>query len=230
MHKFKQAGLTGILLVLVAVLESKAAIGAWNSVADHVAAIQYAALSVSCALLAFVFSAIAGATKHDVRPHVRGRASLARSLSLACLLIPIGTLGSAMKHDRMQTEWPAYRVSAAYEADLRTATDPNTDLNDPTSVTQRDEARERIQEPTFVSAVPTDFEWWYALFLQCIVITGAGLRLVPPATDAEIKHERSVAAGHKAAATRERNRKAREAKKRAAEKKPVFGLVLGGKK
>jgi hypothetical protein len=222
MHKFKQAGLTGVLLCLVAVLEAKAAIGAWNSVADHVAAVQYAALSVTCALLAFIFSAVAGAMKHDVRPHVRGRATLARCVSLACLLIPIGTLGSAMKHDRLMTEWPAYRASAAYQIDLATATNPDLDLADPSALALRDEAMRRIQEPTFVSAGLLDFEWYYALFLQVIVITGAGIRLVPPATEAEAKHWRSVAAGKKAAATRKRNAAKRKQRK-------AFRLIAGGK-
>jgi hypothetical protein len=221
-HHFRQAGLTGILLVLVAVLESKAAVGAWNSVADHTAAVQYAALSVSCALLAFIFSAIAGAMKHDERPHVRGRATLARIVSLACLLIPIGTLGSAMKHDRLVTEWPAYRASEAYQIDLRLANDTTVDRADPGFAWEQDQARRRIQEPTFTSATLFDFEWWYALFLQSIVITGAGIRLSPPATAEEIKHWRAVAAGKKGAATRKRNAQKRKARNR-------FRLIAGGK-
>lgn len=222
MHQLRQFGLTGLLLILAAVLEWKAAVGAFRSVADTTAAFQYAALSVACALLAFVFSAIAGATKHDERPHVRGRASLARCVSLACLLIPIGTLASAMKHDRLTTEWPAYRASEAYQIDLRAA-NRDIDLADPSQVAERDAALQRIQEPKFTSAGLLDFEWWYALFLQSIVITGAGIRLQPPATDAEIKHWRAVAAGKKAAATRKRNAQKRKARSR-------FRLIMGGKK
>lgn len=224
-HAAKQFGLTAILLTLVAVLESKAAIGAWNSVADHVAAIQYSALSITMALLAFSFSAVAGTMKHDVRPPVRKRASLARLVSIACLLIPIGTLASSFKHDRMLTEWPAYRASAAYDADVRFA-NSDIDTADSLALSERDAALRRIQEPTFVSATTLDFEWWYALFLQVIVITGAGVRLSPPATDDEIKHWRAVAAGHKAVATRKRN----AAKKAAKQKKLTFQVFAGGKK
>ena len=222
MHKFKQAGLTGVLLCLVAVLETKAAMGAWASVADHVAAVQYSALSVTSALLAFIFSAVAGAMKHDVRPHVRGRATLARCVSLACLLIPIGTLGSAMKHDRLMTEWPAYRASAAYQIDVQTATNPDLDMADPSAMALRDEAMRRIQAPTFVSAGLLDFEWWYALFLQCIVITGAGIRLSPPASAEEVKHWRAVEAARKGVVTRRKNAAKRK------QRKP-FLRIVGGK-
>lgn len=214
----KQLGLAALLLSLVAVLEIKAATGAFKSVADQGAAFQYAALSIVCAVLAFVFSAIAGASKHDVRESVRKRATLARLVSVACLLIPIGTLASSLKHDRMVTEWPAYRASPAYLADVATATDPEIDLLDNMALERREEAQRRIQEPTFVSAGLGDFEWYYALFLQLIVIVGAGIRLAPPATQEEIKHERAVAAARKGVATRKRNQqiKARRAQLRVA--------------
>ncbi len=225
----RQLGLTALLLILVAVLETKAAIGAFKSVSDPLAAAQYSALSIVCAILAFVFSAIAGNAKHDIRPHVREIAIWARAVSLACLLIPIGTLASAMKHDREVTEWPAYRASPAYAIDVATAA-AEVDLLDNVAIQNREAAQERIQEPRFSSASITDVEFWYALFLQAIVITGAGIRLSAPATIEEIKHERAVLAGKKAAATRERNRLKREAKKKAQEpKKPLFGLIQGGK-
>ena len=204
-QNLKQWGLAGLLLVLVAVLETKAATGAFKSVADQIAAAQYAALSIVCAVLAFVFSAVAGASKHDVREAVRKRASLARLVSVACLLIPIGTLASSLKHDRMMTEWPAYRASPAYLADVATATNPDVDLLDNMALALREAAQRRIQEPTFVSANLGDFEWYYALFLQLIVIVGAGIRLAPPATQEEIKHERAVQAARKGVATRKRN-------------------------
>lgn len=217
LHHFQQAGLTTALLILVAVLESKAAVGAFKSVSDPVAAFQYAALSIACALLAFVFSAVAGSMKIDCRPRVRRMAGAARAVSLACLLIPIGTLASAIKHDRMVTEWPAYRASPAYQADVALATNPDADLLDPAAMAIREEAQRRIQEPTFVSATITDFEWFYALFLQAIVISGAGIRLSPPATEEERRHQMRVEAGRKAAATRKRNRavKARRAQIKA---------------
>lgn len=204
-QNLKQWGLAGLLLVLVAVLETKAATGAFKSVADHTAAAQYAALSIICAVLAFVFSAIAGAAKHDVRPSVRGRARLARLVAVACLLIPVGTLASSLKHDRAVTEWPAYRASPAYTADVAIAT-ADVDLLDNMAIENREAAQRRIQEPTFVSAGLNDFEWYYALFLQGIVILGAGIRLSPPATEEEIAYERRVAAGKKGAATRKRNK------------------------
>lgn len=68
-----------------------------------------------------------------------------------------------------------------------------------------------------MSATITDFEWFYALFLQAIVISGAGIRLSPPATEEERRHQMRVEAGRKAAATRKRNRavKARRAQIKA---------------
>lgn len=205
LHTFQQAGLTVALLILAAVLESKAVVGAAKSVSDPLAAFQYGALSASCALLAFIFSAVAGSMKIDCRPHVRRMASAARAVSIACLLIPIGTLASAMKHDRLVTEWPAYRASPAYLDDVATAA-AEIDLLDNMAIENRDAARRRIQEPTFVSAGPLDLELWYAAFLQIIVISGAGIRLSPPATEEERRHESRVMAGKKAAATRKRNK------------------------
>lgn len=211
LHKFQQAGLTVALLILAAVLESKAIVGAYKSVADHLAAFQYGALSASCALLAFIFSAVAGSMKIDCRPRVRRMASAARAVSIACLLIPIGTLASAFKYDRAVTEWPAYQASPAYTIDVATAS-AEVDLLDNVAIANREAAQRRIQEPTFVTATVLDFEFWLAAFLQTIVISGAGIRLSPPATEEERRHALRVAAGKKAAATRKRNKAKKAAK------------------
>jgi len=227
-QSLKQLGLTTLLLVLALVLESKAMVGAFKSVLDQTAALQYAALSGICALLAFVFSAICGSMKADIRKDVRKWAWQARLVSLACLLVPIGTLGAAMKHDRLVTEWPAYRASPAYAIDVAAAA-AEVDLLDNTALEARERAQRRIQEPKFVTATPMDFEFWYAVFLQGLVVFGASIRLTAPATAEEVRHERAVQAYYKGLATRERNRKAREAKKKAANRKPLFGIIAGGK-
>ena len=223
MHRFKSWGLMALIFALVAVVESKSAFGAYHTVVDHVSGLQHGALSIVCAVLAVVFSSMAGGMRDDERPYVRRRASLARIVSICFLIVPIGYLGSALKDDRIETTWTAYTTSAAYPIDAALAADRTADPYEARI------ARERMTRPSSQLTM-LDGEFYVAAFLQFVLITAAGIPLAPPITDAEVKHWRAVRAGHKAFATRERNRKAREAKKRAAENKPAFGLVLGGKK
>ena len=204
LKNWKQLGLTALLLALVAVLESKSAMGAYASVVDHIAGIQHAALSASCAILAFVFSTMAGRFKFDERPYVRSSATLARIVSIAFLIVPTSYLGASLKVDRIDREWAAYNGSAAYAADVVTAGDPMADRYD------RQDARERISKPTSQVQI-TDGEFLIALGLQILVITAAGIPLHAPATADELKHWRAVRAGQKGAATRKRNA-ARKAK------------------
>ena len=223
MHRFKSWGLMALIFALVAVVESKSFFGAYHSVTDHVSGLQHGALSAVCAVLAVVFSRMAGSMKDDERPYVARRAFLARAVSICFLLPPIGYLGSSLKTDRIDTAWSTYQASPAAAIDATLANDSTADPY------ERRIARERMTKPALTLTM-LDGEFYVAAFLQLVLITAAGIPLAPPITDAEVKHWRSVRAGHKAFATRERNRKAREAKKRAAEKKPAFGLVLGGKK
>lgn len=213
MHKVKQIALTGALLLLAAVLETKAAMMPLATIGG-ISGAQHAALSATCALLAFMFSALAGGMKDDERPYVRRRARTARIISLALLCVPIGYLGSSFKLDRIETERASYLASDAYRQDLALAQDNMADLY------ERREARARIAPPV-VALTILDGEFWLALFFQVTVITAAGIRISPPATADEIKHWRSVAAGKKAAATRRRNAAKRAAKKR----KPLLRIV-----
>lgn len=218
LHHLKQWGVYAALLILAAVLETKAAMFPIETL-DGLAGFQHGALSAACALLAFIFSSIAGGMKDDERPHIRSRATTARLVSLACLIVPISYLGSSFKHENQQNRWEAYIASPAYAADQATLADTMADTY------QREEAQQRLIQPTSAELSILDFEFWMALFFQVIVITAAGIKIAAPATEAEIKHWRAVAAGKKAAATR----KANAAKKAARAKKPRFAILAGGK-
>lgn len=214
LKNWKQLGLTGLLLLLVATLESKSALGAYGSVADHVSGLQHAALSASCAVLAFVFSTLAGRFKFDIRPAVRSSATLARLVSIAFLIVPTTYLGASLKIDRVDREWAAYHGSEAEAADIATASDVMADRYD------RQEARQRIVKPTGEVQI-TDGEWMVALALQVLIITAAGIPMHAPATAEEIQHWRRVEAAQKGVATRKRNAKA----KAKAKQKPRLKLV-----
>ena len=211
MHRYKQFALTGALLLLATVLETKAAMMPLSTI-EGFSGIQHAALSASCALLAFMFSALAGGMKDDERPFVRRRARLARIISLALLCVPIGYLGSSFKLDRIHTERSAYLASDAYRQDLALAQDNMADLY------ERREARARVAPPV-VGLTILDGEFWLALFFQVTVITAAGIRISPPATADEIKHWRSVAAARKGVITRKRNAAKRK------QRKPLLRIV-----
>lgn len=214
----RQLGLTALLLALVVVLESKASLGAYASVLDHVAGVQHAALSAVCALLALVFSAMAGGFKVDERPAVRRNASLARLVSVAFLLVPVGYLGSSLKQDRVERDWQAYAASDAYAADVALANDRTADSM------ARAEATYRITKPSLGLAV-LDGEFWLALFFQLTTITAAGIRVPTKITAEEQRHWRAVAIARKGVATRKRN----AAKKAAKAKKPALRTIAGGK-
>lgn len=216
LKNWKQYGLTGLLLILVATLESKSALGAYGSVSDHISGLQHAALSASCAVLAFVFSTLAGRFKFDIRPAVRSSATLARLVSIAFLIVPTTYLGASLKIDRVDREWAAYHGSEAEAADIAMAGDVMADRYD------RQGARERIVKPTGEVQI-TDGEWLVALALQVLIITAAGIPMHAPATEEEIRHWRAVERGKKGAATRKRN----AAKKKAS--KPQLRIV-GGKR
>lgn len=211
----KQIGVLFAVVVLAAVLETKAAMFPIETL-EGVAGWQHGAFSASCAILAIIFASLAGGMKSDVRPHVRRNAIAARAISLACLLVPISYLGSSFKHENQERAWAAYTASPLYAADQALIEDMMADRYD------REAARVRLTKPTSAELSIFDFEFWMSAFFQIIVISAAGIKIQPPATEAEIKHWRSVAAGKKAAATRRRN-KARKAKK------PALKILAGGK-
>lgn len=227
-HQVKQLGFTALLLTLIAVLESKAAIGAYHSVVHDglsiggvpLAAVQSSALSVACSLIAFFAFGFAGRLKDDLRPEVRARALLCRTISLAFLLVPIGYLGSSFKGDRDASHWAAYSASPAFTQDQALASDMMADRDD------RDAAKERIVRPATPDLSPIDFEWWLAAFFQIAVIFGSdALRVPAPITQEEREHHRRVASAKKGVETRKRNKA-----KRVRDAKPKGLRVFAGGK
>lgn len=221
LHQIQQLGLTILTLAFMVVLESKAALGAWHSVLDHIAALQHAALSVICSLTAIVMAGVATAMKHDERPHIARQARGARLISIALMLVPIGYLGASFKMDRQASEWAAYVASPAFEADKATAADPMADRY------QRADAAARTIQPTTAKLDIVDFEFWLAAFFQIGLIGAASVRIPAPITDEERAHARRVLAAKKGVATRKRNASKKPAAKPAARR---FGLLAGGKK
>lgn len=217
-HTLKQIGLTAALLLLAAVLETKAAMFPLATIPGF-AGYQHAALSASCALLAFIFASVAGGMKDDERPHVRRHALVARIVSLACLMVPVSYLGSSFLYENRASAWEAYQASPMYSADQALIADPMSDRY------ERDLARDRLTKPTSSELSMLDFEFWMALFFQVVVISAAGIKLAPPATEAEIKHWRAVAAGKKGEITRRRNAAKKIAEKKIAERKPILRLL-----
>lgn len=218
LHDIKQWGVYAALLVLALVLETKAALFPIETL-DGIAGLQHGAFSASCALLAIIFSSLAGGMKNDIRPQVRANATLARIVSIACLLVPISYLGSSFKHENQQNRWEAYTASPLYASDQTLVRDTGADIYD------RRAAEQRLVQPTSAELSIFDFEFWMAAFFQIVIITAAGVKIMPPATEAEIKHYRAVQAGRKGAATR----KARAAAKAKAKTTPPK-LIQGGKK
>ncbi len=206
LHHVKQWGVYAALITLALVLETKAAMFPILTL-EGWAGYQHGAFSATCALLAIIFSSLAGGMKNDERPHVRRNAFLARCVSVCCMLVPISYLGSSFKHENQERAWAAYTASPLYAADEAVVNDVMADRYD------RQTARQRLTRPTSAELSPLDFEFYMAAFFQLIVIIAAGIKIAAPATEAEIRHWRSVAAGKKAAATRKRRKQAKEARR-----------------
>ena len=204
LHHLKQAAVTGLLVALIVVLESKSALGAYHAQSDHIAGIQFAALSLVSAAIAFIGFGLAGSLKDDYRPHVRRRAKFARIVSLAFLFIPVIMLASAIKADNSAREWAAYSESPAYVADQALAVDMMADRY------ERQAAQARLVEPVVTGVDVTDVAFWIALFLQGLLIFASDAMRVPaPMSAEEFEHLKRSNAAKKAAATR----KQRKAKK-----------------
>lgn len=202
MHTLKSLGLGFIVLAYFAALESKSALGAF-ALNEGLSAWQHAALSVSCAILAFVFAKLAGIYACDVRPFVRAAATTARLVALCCIVVPTIYLATSNRHDRVEREWTAYHGSEAYEADLALVRDPMADAY------EREAARERIVKPSAEVGV---IEFLIALALQVLGVLAAGIPLHARATPEEVAHWRKVEAAKRGAITRKRNAAARKAK------------------
>jgi len=200
-HILKQAAVTTLLVALIVVLESKSALGAYHAQTDHWAGLQFAALSLVSALIAFVGFGLAGALRDDYRPHVRSRARIARVVSLAFLAIPVVMLATSVKIDNRERTWAAYTASPAYTADQATAQDMMTDRY------ERQAAQQRLVEPVVTGVDLLDAELWIALFLQGLLIFASdALRVPRPMTDAEFEHLKRSLAAKKAAQTRKQRR------------------------
>lgn len=204
LHHLKQAAVTALLIGLIVVLESKSALGAFHAQTDHIAGLQFAALSIVSAAIAFIGFGLAGALKDDYRPQVRQRAKFARIVSLAFLAIPVVMLATSIKADNKAREWTAYIESPAYTADQALAADLMADRFD------RQAATQRLVEPVVTGVDVLDPSFWIALFLQGLLIFASDAMRVPaPISQAEFEHLKRSQAAKKAAATR----KARKSKK-----------------
>ncbi|NDC76081.1 hypothetical protein EBZ70_12610 [bacterium] len=228
-HPLKIAGVMSLGLVLLAVLETYAAYGAFRNAvqADLIAtpwgelpksALFHSAKSVICGLLAFVGSAIAGSLRDDPRKEVSSRAWQARAVAFALLVIPVGNLASTFAFDREAKAWETYQGSDAYEADKTLANDPQADSR------ERRDAAERLTPPG--KSQPDFPDWAQAIFLHLLVMWSASAFRAPrPLTEAQRaaleKQEARKASAAKARATRERNAKAKAA---AAKPGNVFDL------
>lgn len=208
LHQVKQALVTTLLVGLIIVLESKSAMGAYHVQMDHLTGLQMGALSLICAIIAFVGFGLAGAFKDDERPAVAMRAEAARIVSLAFLIVPVGFLGSSLKMDRLDAEWTAYVSSPAYAADQALVGDLMSDRFD------RQQAQNRLVRQTTPKLDLIDLELYVAAFMQLLLIFASdALRVPAPITEAERQSLMFKLRGQKAAATRKRRKQAAEARK-----------------
>lgn len=218
LHLIKQGFVTVLLVALIVVLESKASLGAYHAQPDHIKGLQFAALSLVSAAIAFVSFGLAGALKDDERPHVRRRAKAARFVSLAFLAIPVVMLATAIKSDNSARQWDAYVASPAYAADQALAVDMMADTY------ERRAAQGRLVEPVVTGVDVVDPAFWIAAFLQGLLIFASdALRVPAPITAEERLALMYKLRGQKAAATRRKRKAAKEAKR-------GFRLIAGDKK
>lgn len=218
LHLIKQGVVTVLLVALIVVLESKASLGAYHAQEDHIKGLQFAALSLVSAAIAFIGFGLAGALKDDERPVVRHRAKAARAVSLAFLVIPVIMLATAIKSDNSARQWAAYVASPAYAADQTLVADPMSDIY------ERRAAAERLVEPVVTGVDLIDPALWIAAFLQGLLIFASdALRVPAPITAEERLALMYRLRAQKAAATRKRRKAAKEARK-------GLRLLGGGKK
>lgn len=202
-----QSLIWGLVLAMILVLEGKSFIGALvvNS-GDELAAKLAGAISLICALLAFIANGLAGHFKDDMRPNIAQRAKAARTVAFVFLAVPTFFLANAFSWDQMQREWRAYTASPAYADDVRIMNDPMADRY------ERMEARNRLREPTTPNP---GAEFIAAALLQLMLIWAAdALRVPAKITEAEVRHWRKVDAARRGAITRARNKRQREEKQR----------------
>lgn len=219
LQKIKGFGFAALLVSLIIILESKAALGALHSAIDPVTGYQLAAMSLACALIAFFGFGFAGSLKDDERPHVARRAKAARFVALAFLAVPVSFLGSSLKMDRQAAEWQAYVASPLFASDRAFLADPQNLIGLSGSILEQ---QRRVVEPTVPNLSALDGEFWVALALQFLLIFASdALRVPTKITEAEAKHWRAVRAAHKGLATKRRN----AAKKAEKARKPLLRIV-----
>lgn len=224
-HHLKQAAVSVVIGAMVAVVESKSALGAYHAQADHTNGVLMAAISALSAALAFTGFNLVGAFKDDMRKSVRDRVKAVRVLAIGFLILPISFFGSSVKLDRLNAEYAAYIDSPLYEMDQAFVADPSNLIG----MVGPSEQAQRLIAPTTAKLDILDGEFWFAAFLLGLLNFAAEAFRVPaPITDEERKHIRQVEIAQKGAATRARNKAKREAAKNPPAKKR-FGVLDGGK-
>lgn len=223
-HWWQQAGFSLLIVTAVVAVESKSALSAY-----HVGGIGWAVISTVFAIIATFAFGHAANLKDDYRPQVRRRSFFTRCVAVAFALAPIGFFGSALKEHNVQARWEAYTSAApgqlsAYQIDQATASDGMADTF------ERRGARERLTPPSTIDLAITDGEFWIAgFFIFSLLFASDALRIPKPMTDAEFQFLKRSLAAQKGAAKRKEAAKRREEAKKRANRKPLFGIVQGGK-
>lgn len=199
---------------LVVALEAYSVLGIVQTVTAHVdvfgqsvpLALIESSVSLSFGLLSFAMMAAAAALASDTRPDQKGRAFWASCAGLALLYVPITNLAKAYGFQAQIASAREYRASEAYAADVAIAQDRYAD-----SMARR-EAAANLERAIIPQHARLEFGWLlWAAFLHGSVMLAvrAGWRPAPE-TPAECAKRLREAAAAKAAATREKNKKAAE--------------------
>lgn len=226
-HHIKQAGVSLAVGAMIAVVESKSALGAYHAQADHINGIQMAMVSALSALLAFVGFSLVGAFKDDMRPDVKARVKAVRIIAICFLILPISFFGSSVKLDRLHAEYAAYIASPLYATDQAFVADPSNMIGQ-NGMTEQER---RLIAPTTAKLDILDGELWFAAFLLGLLNFAAeAFRIPAPITEAERAHIRAKEIAAKGQATRRANKAKRDAAKDRRENRERFGVVKGGKR
>lgn len=223
-HHVQQALITGALWALILSVESKSALFAYQTQANPIDGVQFAAITLLGAILAALGFTLVGQIKADEREHIRRHAFTIRAIAVVFLCFPVFFFGSSVKLHNDQAEWDAYRQSAAYQADAATAAQANLTISERTvDQWDIDQAARRTIRPTNANLDITHGEFWFALILLGLLNFAAEKFRVP----APITQEERLTIMY-----RERARKAAETRRRrkaAKEPKKGFRVFSGGK-
>ena len=210
-HHLQQAAITVSLWVLILSVESKSALFAYQTQATPIEGVQFAAITILGAILAALGFTLIGQMKADERKSVRKQAGIVRLIACAFLAFPIFFFGSAVKLHNTQTSWDAYHASPAYGVDEALASQASLSISEQTvDGWEIQEAASRLVRPTNANLSILDAEFWFALVLLGLLNFAAEkLRVPKPISAAErqaIFYEQRSA---KAAATRKKNKAAK---------------------